>query len=360
MTPTGYLRAYIDADRQDWGDLERSIDAVLAEVATIDRLTTQLAATQYEAARLRTQREKHFERTTELEAEVARHHDLGRTWMQKWAAVTLERDQARADLATLRAAVDQLMRTECDDDVWRVFANSVLSPFLTKPVDDRACTSSPVDDSETADAVGKPEAEGKAEPIHLHMEPPAEQYFTWKRRWQALRSLNYGNTNFVDRDGRWTLADFFAYAGEVCGFDERYVAEWRQSVVSPTKPEADPLVEAWKDMYPGDPTPEWAAGNLRQKLAARGGRVVFDQPDTPSERIMSDKDRENPVEGAHPTQPEGEDALVEETYAKLKRAWLAADYAEAADFVDEDNEAKAILRKALASRGLVRGEGVER
>lgn len=34
------------------------------------------------------------------------------------------------------------------------------------------------------------------------------------------------------------------------------------------------------------------------------------KPDTPSERIMSDKDRENPVEGAHPTQPEPEDALV--------------------------------------------------
>ena len=31
------------------------------------------------------------------------------------------------------------------------------------------------------------------------------------------------------------------------------------------------------------------------------------KPDTPSERIMSDKDRENPVEGAHPTQPEGEE-----------------------------------------------------
>ena len=92
----------------------------------------------------------------------------------------------------------------------------------------------------------------------------------------------------------------------------------------------------------------------------RGRLRKLTKPDTPSERIMSDKDRENPVEGAHPTQPEPEDGLVEETYAKLKRAWLAADYAEAADFVDEDNEAKAILRKALASRGLVRGEGVER
>ena len=74
------------------------------------------------------------------------------------------------------------------------------------------------------------------------------------------------------------------------------------------------------------------------------------KPDTPSERIMSDKDRENPVEGAHPTQPEGEDALVEALREVLPthnrevgKLWAAN------------------LRKALASRGLVvRGEGVER
>lgn len=42
------------------------------------------------------------------------------------------------------------------------------------------------------------------------------------------------------------------------------------------------------------------------------------KPDTPSERIMSDKDRENPVEGAHPTQPEGEDALVEAVKASIE------------------------------------------
>lgn len=79
------------------------------------------------------------------------------------------------------------------------------------------------------------------------------------------------------------------------------------------------------------------------------------KPDTPSERIMSDKDRENPVEGAHPTQPEGEDALVE----ALTEVWRNSDQ----HIGDEAWEVAWArdLRKALASRGLVvRGEGVER
>lgn len=82
----------------------------------------------------------------------------------------------------------------------------------------------------------------------------------------------------------------------------------------------------------------------------RGRLRNLTKPDTPSERIMSDKDRENPVEGAHPlTKPEGEDALVEALREVLPthnrevgKLWAAN------------------LRKALASRGLVRGEGVER
>lgn len=54
--------------------------------------------------------------------------------------------------------------------------------------------------------------------IVLQMEAASERDMMWERRWQALRALNYHNTNFVDSNGRWTLADFISYAGEVCGY----------------------------------------------------------------------------------------------------------------------------------------------
>lgn len=54
--------------------------------------------------------------------------------------------------------------------------------------------------------------------IVLQCEAASERDKMWHRRWKALRALNYHNTNFADQDGSWTLADFIAYAGEVCGF----------------------------------------------------------------------------------------------------------------------------------------------
>lgn len=54
--------------------------------------------------------------------------------------------------------------------------------------------------------------------IVLQIEAASERDQMWHRLWKALRALNYHNTNFVDQDGPWTLADFIAYAGEVCGF----------------------------------------------------------------------------------------------------------------------------------------------
>ena len=123
------------------------------------------------------------------------------------------------------------------------------------------------------------------------------------------------------------------------------------------------------------------------------------KPDTPSERIMSDKDRGNPVEGAHPTQPEAEDALVERDAQAMAQSFdnahaqLAADAIRSAFFVSVSGDEKPYryhlrlayptmeamheaedrlkqfaaldrfkpLADRLASRGLtVRGEGVER
>lgn len=55
--------------------------------------------------------------------------------------------------------------------------------------------------------------------IVLNIEAASERDQMWHRRWKVLRALNYHNTNFVDQDGPWTLADFITYAGEICGFN---------------------------------------------------------------------------------------------------------------------------------------------
>lgn len=67
----------------------------------------------------------------------------------------------------------------------------------------------------------KPEGDAASEklpPIRLQIEDPGEEYWKWNRRWKAMKALNFHDTKFSDQDGRWTLSDFIAYAGEACGF----------------------------------------------------------------------------------------------------------------------------------------------
>lgn len=94
-----------------------------------------------------------------------------------------------------------------------------LEPFVFNKYDyENAATAALAALRETHHLVPKdqePDATGR---IMLEMAKASDVDAMWEKRWLALRSLNYHNTNFADQHGRWTLADFINYAGEVCGY----------------------------------------------------------------------------------------------------------------------------------------------
>lgn len=104
------------------------------------------------------------------------------------------------------------------------------------------------------------------------------------------------------------------------------------------------------------PVVQWPVKHITEPL-----RPFATKPDTPSERIMSDKDRGNPVEGAHPmTKPEPEvDPLVAATQRLLQyeghMVWCGHGNDDSKPCVCGLIDAQSKARDALAARNHTEG-----